>query len=401
MNRAVFAGIFLFVVCLACRSDEPTFSPAPVGRNENITQLQVQVATPYVNVDTASQLLINYRGYDRKAQLWSNFLDFANGSTVSVDLFVDGVRQPANTSFQPSHPGVFTLQAKAGDLVSEPISVTARSAQVYEPVRLPVIFHFPTNADPTLMPLTTMLKEINQLYANQVKTTDPNQANAYIEFYLAERDPNGNLLAQPGLNRLPFSDQTTDSASAIKADSVVGKWCVKQYINVFVKLNWHRDTYPIGYSYVSTPGAYTNRPRKDIFTCDSYRSQYSGPAIMISSENYPPTLAHELGHYLGLPHTFALGCTTTIANYNILDTPRHTEDYPVNGQKRACRGAPFVATNVMDYYNQRANFTQDQVRSMRNTIDNPVFLPLPSRVPGGRLHTVSTMPKVACRNIGR
>ncbi|XWW45057.1 hypothetical protein JYG30_20315 [Fibrella sp. USSR17] len=401
MKRIVISWVFLFVATLACQPNEPGFSLVPTGQDQNINQLEVQVATPLVNVDTAARLLINYRAYDYKAQIWFDFLDFLNGSPLSVTLFVDGVQQANKMFFQPDRPGVYTLQAKAGELVSPPISVTARAAQSYELVRLPVILHYTSSANTALMPITTLLRNVNRLYANQVSTSDPNQANAYIEFYPADRDPDGNLLAQPGMNRLPFSDQPTDSASAIKADSILRKWCIKKYINVFVKLNWLRNTYPVGYSYVSTPGVYTNRPANGAFTCETYRSQYSGPAIMIDWENDPGILAHELGHYLGLPHTFALGCssTTNSSNLTIQDTPRHVEERPVNGKKRDCRGTPFIASNIMDYYVQKTNFTMDQVGLMRNTINNPVFLPLPSKLAGGRLQAVLSMPEVVCRRI--
>lgn len=396
MNRVVLIFILLVCVCLACRRTEPDFSLTPTGHAENITQLKLQVATPFVNVDTASRLLINYRAYDGKAKVWFDFLDYLNGSPISVDLFIDGVHQPNKAFFQPTHPGVFTLQAKAGDLISEPLSVTARPAQTYDVIRLPLIFHFPTNADPTLMPLTILVQGVNKLFSNQVSTTDPNQANTYIEFYLADRDPGDNLLAQPGMNRLPFSDQPTDSASALKADSVLRQWCIRRYINVFVKLNWLRDTYPPGWSYVSTPGAYTSRPDKNLFQCDSYQNANSGPAIMIAWENYPDIIAHELGHYLGLPHTFASGCLSGVSR-TILDTPMHTEEYPAKGQKQDCQGAPFVASNLMDYHVNRANFTQDQVRVMRSTLDHPTFLPLPLKRSAGRQTAGSPIKEVGCQ----
>ena len=383
---------FCLLICLqACRRDQSEYTLLPGEVPARITRLEIQVATPFVNVDSASQLLINYRAYRPKEQFWYDH------PADKIELYVNGLLHQSNTIFMPNQPGIFTLQARSGHLISEPISVTARNVKSYEPVRLPVVFHFPTNANPAATSLPTLLREVNALFRNRVPTTDPNQADSFIEFYPAEKDPSGRALIQPGLNRLPFSDQPTDSASAIKADSILRQWCVKSYINVFVKLNWLRNAYPVGYSYASTPGLYTNRTATTIFECGSYRGHHSGPAVMIAYENNSGILAHELGHFLGLQHTFLLGCALKPVNYTIVDTPLHTEEHPSEGRKRAYRGAPFVATNVMDYYIKRANFTQDQIRIMRSTIDDPTYLPLPTKTRSGRLSVGQPLIEVGCR----
>ena len=114
----------------------------------------------------------------------------------------------------------------------------------------------------------------------------------------------------------------------------------------------------------------------------------------------PGALAHELGHYLNLPHTFDAGCQSRGTNYPILDTPIHAEDHPINGQKRTCSKALFIATNVMDYYVAYANFTRDQVQVMRKLIDNPTYLPLPVKpLVGGRLAVSLPTPEVGCRPV--
>ncbi|BFM43711.1 hypothetical protein CFS9_23520 [Flavobacterium sp. CFS9] len=89
------------------------------------------------------------------------------------------------------------------------------------------------------------------------------------------------------------------------------------------------------------------------------------------------TLAHELGHYFGLEHTFEGGCIGP--NDRISDTPP-AEDVIDNIQVYENCVAPFqcggkrrLIENIMDYSDCDFMFTPGQVRVIRNTIrtDSP------------------------------
>ncbi len=84
-------------------------------------------------------------------------------------------------------------------------------------------------------------------------------------------------------------------------------------------------------------------------------------------------LAHEMGHYFGLFHTFQGGCTNP--NDKISDTPPAES---ISGHifykdcvaPVQCGGQRRLIENIMDYNNCRFMFTPGQVKVMRNTIRN-------------------------------
>ncbi len=101
----------------------------------------------------------------------------------------------------------------------------------------------------------------------------------------------------------------------------------------------------------------------------------------IKTVNYYSTLAHELGHYLGLYHAFTeSGCDET--NDYCEDTPNYNraEYIPVANQlnfnRIGCNGVIFESTNVMDYfYSRRLGFTPNQCERMQYAIKYGVFIP--------------------------
>lgn len=81
------------------------------------------------------------------------------------------------------------------------------------------------------------------------------------------------------------------------------------------------------------------------------------------------TGTHEVGHWLGLNHTFAGGCTHP--GDSIKDTPAEAEPQFFCSPRDSCTGVPFRGvdpiTNFMDYVDDVCmdNFTSDQTKRMR------------------------------------
>ncbi|MCC9020099.1 zinc-dependent metalloprotease [Flavobacterium lipolyticum] len=98
-------------------------------------------------------------------------------------------------------------------------------------------------------------------------------------------------------------------------------------------------------------------------TVIAYSKYDSNPLIIV-------TLAHELGHYFGLDHTFAGGCTGP--NDKISDTPASEATYLWSYKDciapLQCGGQRRLIENIMDYSNCRFMFTPGQVIAMRNRI---------------------------------
>lgn len=90
--------------------------------------------------------------------------------------------------------------------------------------------------------------------------------------------------------------------------------------------------------------------------------------------NQGRTLTHEMGHYLGLYHTFQGGCTNTNCNANgdlICDTPPEASPFYGCGSRDSCSSAGTdPTTNYMDYSQDACmnNFTEAQARRMRCTL---------------------------------
>jgi hypothetical protein len=213
-------------------------------------------------------------------------------------------------------------------------------------------------------------------------------ANCNVQFCLATKDTLGNILAEPGIERInyvnkgwtnPASFNTNTSLqnyvnATIKPQSI---WNVSKYLNIWVTdvgsnatlLGY--ATFPPLTNLAGFPNGFFGTSTTDGFWClaRAFGSQAIFPnGTYMQGYTRGRTSTHEIGHYLGLRHTW--GDATCATDY-CTDTPPNkasnfgSPSYPLNATgTNSCAGADngSMFMNFMDYTDDPAKymFTTDQ-----------------------------------------
>lgn len=292
---------------------------------------------------------------------------------------------------------------------------------------LPVIFHvmYQNEKDPLQYVSQTRLAEIlsmvNEMYKNEV-----NSVNMNLTFTLADTDPNGASLDNPGVEYVQWTESYPIDCEKFMNDNsgsyVKYLWDPNRYINVMI-YNFSADessgTTTLGISHLpftttsnnSLEGlnetSHSSLSLKNLKFpyCASINSLYINEQSY--GNNYKPTdvtvtVAHELGHYLGLHHVFTekdgdktSSCEDT--DY-CEDTPSYDKqayddyytyiikhDEPKNFfaklvKRTNCSGSEFISYNIMDYAISYSNqFTNDQRNRIRHVLTYSPLIPGPKK----------------------
>lgn len=300
--------------------------------------------------------------------------------------------------------------------------------------KIPIIFHvlYLDEADKSQNPdaevIYNMLEGANRMY----KQAGEGSPDMKLEFYPAVYDPKGRKLEEPGIERIQWFSATLDAQEVMHnttRDYVHLMWEPGDYTNVLL-YNFSDasilgiSTFPVvpkshtlagidaveDYDYsidnlVSFRGLSINSlymyDSNDIF------ADYAPDDMkeLINMQNSPSvTLAHELGHYLGLFHVFSendLFCMDTdmcedtesydytkytnqiLALYgDLLENPANADTVQwANIFNRVdCSRQPYQSHNIMDYsYSYLDEFTQAQYDRVRHVL---TYSPL---IPGGKV----------------
>lgn len=200
--------------------------------------------------------------------------------------------------------------------------------------------------------------------------------NIELQFFLATVDPQGN--PSNGITRHVNNNWYNDSGNY---KSQIG-WDTCRYLNIYTNT---AGGY-LGYAYIPNGGG---------VVCQSFDGVVCNwTAFGRNSPGGPPynqgrTATHEVGHYLGLYHTFDGGCGNAGACYTtgdlVCDTLREQNPrFGCPGNATSCGGSPDPIHNYMDYTDDLCmwEFTPEQARRMRCTLEN--WRPaLPSNCGGG------------------
>jgi gliding motility-associated-like protein len=142
------------------------------------------------------------------------------------------------------------------------------------------------------------IQDLNDAFANSGAFQDQTGVDVEIEFCLAQRDPNGN--ATNGITR----DLSPLTNIIMENDDInlknINRWNPLEYMNIWVVGSITSSAIGPGVAgYAYLPSSH-GLPEDGIVN----EAQWFG-----SSSQYSTVHIHEVGHYLGLYHTFQGGCT--------------------------------------------------------------------------------------------
>ena len=228
----------------------------------------------------------------------------------------------------------------------------------------------------------------NPEYPNPPRNTFLNNwGNPNLKFCLATIDPNGN--PTNGITRTSTTKASFDAdteGNDMKRVSTSGKdaWNPSKYLNIWVcnLSNSGGGGMTLGYAYL--PGLPSWNSWKDGLVIDF---QYFGTIGGASASSDGRTATHEIGHYLGLNHTFCEsqsgGCCDNDEN-NVNDTPAADDGIyfgtvNLTTNNNTCNDLQYTNifnTNVLDmdenfmsYASTTWMFSNDQVNVMNATLN--------------------------------
>jgi len=249
------------------------------------------------------------------------------------------------------------------------------------PYELPVVVHVIHNGGSENISDAEVqmgIANLNDAFANQGYYNQGIGYNTQISFCLATRDPNGSFTT--GINHVQSNLTIMNQSSDDLALKNLIRWDPNNYINIWVvkEICSIVSCGTLGYAYFPSSHG-TNQDGIVI------EAPYVGATEANSS-----VLAHELGHYLGLYHTFQGGCSNNDCLYEgdrVCDTPpdQSTVFSPCNVVFNSCStdvnpsdpNNPFTSDqndytfNFMDYGFPEClhAFTPGQASRMHNAID--------------------------------
>jgi PKD repeat protein len=289
-------------------------------------------------------------------------------------------RFPSVTAFQQSEDFIVHGRRCASEdrklLRAAPSDCSLSSTSIkpeYQPdavFTIPVVWHVIKKTDGTgdisQALIHSQMDILNEDFQALPGTPGANGTAGKIRFVLATTDPNG----QPttGINYITNNSYFTDPGSGLSPMKNALHWDTSRYFNIYT----NDANGALGYA---------------TFPAESAGDAEDGVVLLYTSvgRNAPQggvynqgrTATHEVGHYLGLFHTFQGGCGTASSPYStgdlIKDTVAHSgPDFDCTAGASSCGGGQKPINNYMNYTNDTCmtRFSVEQANRMRCSIIN-------------------------------
>jgi hypothetical protein len=235
--------------------------------------------------------------------------------------------------------------------------------------RVPVVFHVIThkngNGNVSDARIAQEMQVLNEDFRAIAGSLGGNGNDTRIEFFLATEDPDGNPTT--GITRHQNNKWYNDQLQYWNA---IG-WDTSRYLNIYTNTAGGS----LGYAFVPSGGGIVGHPQEGVRL---YWPTVGNPAPYGPPYHLARTGTHEVGHWMGLYHTFDGGCATGSApacNSNgdlICDTnPEQTSMFSGSCSRSTC-GSSDPTNNYMDYSDDicMEEFTSNQAYRMRCTAVN-------------------------------
>jgi len=296
-------------------------------------------------------------------------------------------------NFRSLHPKAESDEQFESWLNKKQAARVAANARTLLVTTLPVVFHIihsgeaeGTGTNISQAKIQQQILQLNKDFANLSNSPYAVAANSNIQFALAQNDPSGNPLAQPGIDRISYSTKgftappySVGYASA--ADNYLAStikpatyWDPSRYINIWV-LSLENDilgiaTFPQGSTLPDMVYSESNQTAGIAISPGTVGSIFmpSGCGTYTKGK----TLTHEMGHFFGLRHIWG---DATCGNDFCGDTPVHQSDnsgVPAHPKANSCGTADEMFENYMDYTDDVIlnTFTAGQVARMQTVLAN-------------------------------
>lgn len=228
-------------------------------------------------------------------------------------------------------------------------------------IYIPVVVHIIHNGDAygvneniTDEQVQSQITVMNQDYRKMSGTPGYNTnsigADIQIEFVLAKVDPNGN--PTNGINRINLCQDYWEISSIDFTVKPTTIWNPTQYMNMWCVKFGGADSDILGYAQFPSNGTTTANTDGVVAGYGYFGSSALTTGSFSTPYDRGRTMTHEVGHFLGLYHTFQGGCAgenNTSGDF-CTDTPAvSTPNFGCSARNSCSTGAADMIANYMDY----------------------------------------------------